>query len=66
MKGKTTVMIALVVMLSLSIPAAFSKNDNFGVDYIFVPYQDGCGQWMIEDTMVFSEPGAPLVPYRAA
>jgi hypothetical protein len=66
MKGKTSVMIALLVMLSLSIPAAFSKNDNFGVDYIFVPYQDGCGQWMIEDTMILEEPGAPLVPYRAA
>ncbi|MBU7017837.1 MAG: hypothetical protein HXS44_10025, partial [Theionarchaea archaeon] len=64
MKGKTTML--LIVMLALSMPAAFSKNDNFGVDYIFEPYQDGCGEWMIKDTFVLNEPGAPLVPYKAA
>jgi hypothetical protein len=64
MKGKITML--LIVMLALSMPAAFSKNDNFGVDYIFEPYQDGCGEWMIKDTFVLNVPGAPLVPYKAA
>jgi hypothetical protein len=64
MKKKTTFI--LVLLLSLSIPAAFSENDNFSVDYTFELSTDGCGQLMIKDTMILSEPGAPLVPYRTA
>jgi hypothetical protein len=68
MKGKT-ITIALVIMLSLSLPAAFSKNDNFGVDYTFEVVQMSacptCGQYMVADTQIWSEAGAPLVPYRA-
>jgi hypothetical protein len=63
MKGKT--ILALAIILSLCVPAVFSKNDNFGVDYVFEPYMDG-GQWMIEDTMILEEPGMPLVPYKVA
>ncbi|MBU7016812.1 MAG: hypothetical protein HXS44_04840 [Theionarchaea archaeon] len=66
MKGRTMIVLALLVMLSASIPAAFSENDNLSVDYIFEMSSDGCGQLMIKDTMVLSEPGAPLIPYRAA
>ena len=66
MKGRTMIMLALVAMLSASIPAAFSQNDNLSVDYVFELSSDGCGQWMIKDTMILSEPGAPLVPYRVA
>ncbi|MGC1121059.1 MAG: C25 family cysteine peptidase, partial [Candidatus Methanofastidiosia archaeon] len=68
MKGKT-ITIALVIMLSLSLPAAFSKNDNFGVDYTFEVVQVSacptCGEYMVADTQIWSEAGAPLVPYRA-
>jgi hypothetical protein len=64
MKKKTTFI--LVLLLSLSIPAALSENDNFSVDYTFELSADGCGQLMIKDTMILSEPGAPLVPYRTA
>ncbi len=66
MKGRTMIVLALAIMLSASIPAAFSENDNFSVDYVFEMSSDGCGQLMIKDTMVLSEPGAPLIPYRAA
>ena len=62
-KGTTFI---LVLLLSLSIPAAFSENDNFSVDYTFELSTDGCGQLMIKDMMIMSEPGAPLVPYRTA
>jgi hypothetical protein len=69
MKGKT-ITIALVIMLSLSLPAAFSKNDNFGVDYDFevVPMSAcaTCGEYMVANTQIWSEVGAPMVPYRAA
>ncbi|KYK34244.1 MAG: hypothetical protein AYK19_12495 [Theionarchaea archaeon DG-70-1] len=53
------------MLLSLSISAAFSKNDNFGVDYVFEPVMVN-GQWMIKDTMVLNVPGEPLIPYRPA
>jgi hypothetical protein len=64
-------MLALVVMLCISIPTAFSKNDSFGVDYIFTPVMtgslcDGCGNYMIEGTQIYEVPGEPVVPYRAA
>ncbi|MBU6996810.1 MAG: hypothetical protein HXS42_04085 [Theionarchaea archaeon] len=68
MKGKT-ITIALVIMLGLSLPAAFSKNDNFGVDFTFEVVQMSacatCGEYMVADTQIWSEPGAPLVPYRS-
>ncbi|MBU7014252.1 MAG: hypothetical protein HXS52_09955 [Theionarchaea archaeon] len=68
MKGKT-ITIALVIMLSLSLPAAFSTNDNFGADYTFEVVQMSacptCGDYMVADTQIWEEPGAPLVPYRA-
>jgi len=53
------------MLLSLSISAAFSKNDNFGVDYVFEPVMVN-GQWMIKDTMVLNVQGEPLIPYRPA
>jgi hypothetical protein len=71
LKGRKVTMLALAVMLCMSIPTAFSKNDNFGVDYIFTPVMvdglcDGCGSYLIEDTQIYSVPGEPLVPYRTA
>jgi hypothetical protein len=71
MKGRKVTMLALVAMLCLSIPTAFSKNDNFGVDYTFTPVMvdslcDGCGTYLIEGTQIYEVPGEPLVPYRAA
>jgi hypothetical protein len=71
LKGKTVTILALVAMLCMSIPTAFSKNDNFGVDYTFEPVMvgglcEGCGNYLIEDTQIYSVPGEPLVPYRAA
>ena len=65
MKGKKTAILILAILLSSSVFAVFSKNDSFGVDYVFEPVMDG-GQWMIKDTMVLGEPGMPLVPYRVA
>ncbi len=69
MKNKISVL-ALAIMLSLSISAVFSTNDNFGVDYTFEAINaggcPGCGNWMIEDTRVLNVPGAPLIPYRVA
>ncbi|MGC1120396.1 MAG: C25 family cysteine peptidase [Candidatus Methanofastidiosia archaeon] len=69
MKGKKASILVLAMVLSLLTPAAFSKNDNFGVDYTFEVVQMSacptCGQYMVADTQIWSEPGAPLVPYRA-
>lgn len=68
-KGRITMM-AIVIMVALSIPAAFSKNDNFSVDYVFEPYMvdgcAGCGNWMIKDTQIMALPGEPMTPFRAA
>jgi len=64
LKGRKVMILALVVMLTLSISAVYSKNDNFGVDYVFEPYMVN-GQWMIKDTMILNVPGEPLVPYKA-
>jgi len=65
LKGRKVTILALVAMLTLSISAVYSKNDNFGVDYVFEPVMIN-GQWMIKDTMILEIPGEPLVPYKAA
>jgi len=65
LKDRKTTMLILVLILCISIPAALSENDNFGVDYVFEPVMIN-GQWMIKDTVVLEIPGEPLVPYRAA
>jgi hypothetical protein len=69
LKAKKASILVLAMVLSLLTPTAFSKNDNFGVDYTFEVVQMSacptCGQYMVADTQVWSEPGAPLVPYRA-
>lgn len=65
MKDRKTAIFILVMLVSLSVPAVFSKNDNFGVDYAFEPVMIN-GQWMIKDTLIQEIPGEPLVPYRAA
>ena len=71
LKGREVTILALILMLCMSIPAAFSENDNFGVDYKFTPVLtggmcSGCGTYLIEDTQIYSAPGEPLVPYRTA
>ena len=53
------------MLLSLSIPAAFS-GDTFSVDYVFTPAEGGCGTWMIEGAILQEIPGEPLVPYYPA
>ncbi|MBU7017210.1 MAG: hypothetical protein HXS44_06850, partial [Theionarchaea archaeon] len=69
MKGIKASILVFAMFLSLIIPPAFSKNDNLSVDYVFEVIQmsacPGCGDYMIADTQIWSEPGAPLVPYRA-
>ncbi|KYK35897.1 MAG: hypothetical protein AYK19_01445 [Theionarchaea archaeon DG-70-1] len=65
MKGIKTIFV-LALLLSLSIPTAFSE-DTFTVEYQFNPVPvDGCGQWMIEGTILQEIPGEPLVPYYSA
>jgi len=65
MKKKTT-MCVLAMLLSLSIPAAFSSGDTFTVDYQFSATIVN-GQWVIEDTTLRNIPGEPLIPcYSAA
>jgi hypothetical protein len=63
MKGKLTAM-TLIILLCLSISAAYSKN-NIGVDYTFEAVMVN-GQWMIADTQILEIPGEPLMPYKAA
>jgi hypothetical protein len=65
MKTKAVTALVLTVMLSISISAVFSKNDNFGVDYTFEAVMID-GQWMIADTQIMEIAGEPLMPYRAA
>jgi hypothetical protein len=70
MKGRTTIVIALAAMLVLSLSAAYSKNNNYSIDYTFDVVATGkciaCGDIMIEDTFVMEVPREPLVPYRVA
>ena len=67
MKEKKTVILILVMMLSSSAPAAFSK-DEISVDYVFEPVMidnQSC-QLMIKDTHLLEIPGKPLVLYYPA
>ena len=64
MKKKAT-MFVLAMLLSLSIPAAFSNGDTFTVDYEFSATVVN-GQWVIEGTTLQNIPGEPLVPYKSA
>ncbi|KYK30220.1 MAG: hypothetical protein HXS48_11315 [Theionarchaea archaeon] len=65
MKGRKTTVLILVTLLSLSIPAAFSSNDSFAVEYQFnaVVVND---QWVIEGTILQEIPGEPLIPFYPA
>ncbi|MBU7018729.1 MAG: hypothetical protein HXS44_14560, partial [Theionarchaea archaeon] len=53
--------LALAMLLTSAAPAAFSKNDNFGVDFTFEVVQMSacatCGEYMVADTQIWSEPG---------
>jgi hypothetical protein len=62
LKRKTTLVIAL--LLSLSIPAAFSNN-SFGAEYTFSSAVMN-GQWVITDTILLENLGEPMVPYYPA
>lgn len=66
MKGKMTTCL-LVALLTLSI-SAVSSNDTLSMEYYFegVAAMDGCGGWMINDTMLLEIPGEPMVPYYPA
>ncbi len=67
-KGKLGIAIVLVALLSLSIPGILSENDSFTVEYYFngAPAFDGCGQWMIEGTIIEEISGEPMLPYYPA
>ena len=66
MKGKKSKMLILVVLLSLSIPSAFSDSDSFTVEYNFDTLViSDCAPW-IEGTMLQEIAGEPLVPYYPA
>jgi len=67
LKSRKTVIFTLAILLSSSVPADISENDNLTVDYAFEPVMaDSCSQWTIKDTQILEMPGEPLVPYRAA
>ena len=55
----------LVLVLSLSIPAALSSNDTFSVNYTFEPVMGGCGEFLVENTQIQALPGEPVIPYRS-
>ncbi len=65
MKSKTTAILILAMLLSVSIPAAFS-GDTFSVDYHFDSFVMTDGGPMIEDTFMHSIAGEPVVPYYPA
>jgi hypothetical protein len=66
MKGKKSTVLVLVMLLSVSISAAFSSSDTFSVEYHFDSFAvTDCGQW-IEGTILQEIPGEPLVPYYPA
>jgi hypothetical protein len=58
-------LIVLVVLLSLSIPAAFSSNDSFAVEYTFDATLIN-NEWVIDGTVYQEIPGEPLMPYYPA
>ena len=64
MKSRKVIFV-LVLMLSLSIPTAFSANDDFAVDYTF-DYLLVDGQWVMEDTFFQNIEGEPMIPYYPA
>jgi hypothetical protein len=64
MKYKTSILI-LAMLMSLSIPAAFSE-ESFSVDYTFEAAMSGGGEFLVENTQIQALPGEPLVPYRGA
>ncbi|KYK28427.1 MAG: hypothetical protein HXS48_21410 [Theionarchaea archaeon] len=66
MKGRKPTLLVLAILLSSSIPAAFSTHDTFSVDYTFEPALDSCGEFLVKDTHIQEIPGEPLVPYKAA
>jgi hypothetical protein len=70
MKGKVTIVLALITMLGLSMSTAYSQTNTFSVEYSFeiVPEGEcvGCGELMIKDTMTMEIPGEPLMPYKVA
>ncbi|MBU7027818.1 MAG: S8 family serine peptidase, partial [Theionarchaea archaeon] len=68
LKDRRVATLILVLLLSLSIPAALSSADTFSVEYQFSPASlgDCCGPQMVEDTVLQEIPGEPLIPYRAA
>jgi hypothetical protein len=65
LKGKKATLLILAMLLSLSIPAAFSTNDSFFVEYEFSSVVID-SQWVVEDTMTQEIAGEPLIPLRAA
>ena len=65
MKGRKSVVFILVVLLSLSIPAAFSSSDTVSVEYGFNTVVVD-GHVTIEDTLLREVPGEPLIPYYYA
>ncbi len=66
LKSRETAIFILVTLVSLSIPAAFSANDTFSVDYTFEPAIIGCSELLVTDTHIQEIPGEPLIPYKAA
>ncbi|MBU7020125.1 MAG: hypothetical protein HXS41_03615 [Theionarchaea archaeon] len=69
MKGKKALILVLALVVSLVGSTAFSENDSLSVDFTFEIVQMNpcvtCGECMVADTQIWSEPGAPLVPYRS-
>ncbi|MBU7010498.1 MAG: hypothetical protein HXS46_07390 [Theionarchaea archaeon] len=65
MKKRIAILLVLVTV-GLSIPAAFSTNDNFSVDYTFELAAESFGGLLVKDTQTQEIPGEPLIPYRAA
>jgi hypothetical protein len=61
--------LALMIIMSLSIPTVFSETD-ISVDYAFDTYVindcDTCNPWMMENVQIRERAGEPLIPYRAA
>jgi hypothetical protein len=65
LKNEIAILLVLVTV-GLSIPAAFSTNDTFSVDYTFELAAENFGGLLVKDTQTQEIPGEPLIPYRAA
>ena len=61
-----TVVLVLVILLSSSVLAVFSKNDTFSVNYTFEPAIVKGGEFLVKNTQIREILGEPLIPYRAA